>query len=81
LRVKPPAARWAAVPMVILSAATLIDDIGNFRWFWPYDKDAPTVALVVALLWYLIFGKQLHAWMAEVRAERDREDYPDEFKD
>ena len=77
----PAASRWVAVPMVVLCGAALLDDLGKFRWFWPYDKEIYSSALLVGLLWYIIFGQKMRAWVEEVRAEHDREDYPDEFTD
>ena len=75
MSVKPPAAaRWAAVPMILLLAVALIDDLGNFRWFWPYDRQVLGIGFLVGLLWYWIFGPQMHEWVAEVRAQKGREE-------
>ena len=65
----------------LLCAAALIDDLGKYRWFWPYDQEVYSTALLVGLLWYVIFVPQLEAWIKDYNEKWDREDYPDEFED
>ncbi len=77
----PVVTRVASGLMASLCAAALIDHMGKYYWFRPYDEEVFWGALLVALLWYLIFGPQMEAWMKEEREMHDREDYPEEFKD
>jgi hypothetical protein len=77
---KPPA-RWAGGITALLCATALVDDLGKFYWFWPYDGDVLPLAALVGLLWLVIFSDKVQAWARKARAKHDREDYPDEFKD
>ena len=82
MSVKPPAAaQWTAVAMGILCAVALIDDLGKFRWFWPYDKTVYGLALFAGILWYAVFGRAMEAWFKQAQAKQDLEDFPDEFKE
>jgi hypothetical protein len=60
--------------MTIFLAASLIDNLGNYRWFRPYDHQVSGAALLCGLLWYILFGEQVKAWVKEAQEKRDRED-------
>ena len=70
----PIAARLLAVPMVIVALTALVDDLGKYRWFWPYDSTILSIAFLIGLLWYLFFGARMAAWAEEEQATRERED-------
>jgi hypothetical protein len=60
--------------MALIAAIALIDDLGKFRWFWPYDRDVYGAALLIAVLWYVFFGGRARAWAEQEQAKRDHED-------
>ena len=60
--------------MVIILLAALIDELGKFHWFWPYDRTVFSVAILISALWYMFFGPQLRAWAGDDQAKLDRED-------
>ena len=67
-------ARIFAIPVILIGLVALIDDLGKYRWFWPYDRDIYGISVLVCLIWYLVFGGQVEAWAKEEQARRDRED-------
>jgi hypothetical protein len=60
--------------MALIAAVALIDDLGKYHWFWPYDREIYGVALLIAILWHVFFGNQAKAWADQEQARLDRED-------
>jgi len=63
-------ARVSAVVMGLVAAVALIDDLGKYRWFWPYDRAVYGAALLIGVLWYIFFEQQAKSWAAEEQASR-----------
>jgi hypothetical protein len=60
------------VSMVALVA--LVDDLGKYRWFWPYDREIYGSAILVIVVWYAFCGPKIQAWAEEEQTKLDRED-------
>jgi len=60
--------------MAAIAAVALIDDLGKYRWFWPYDRDVYGAAMLIAVLWYVFFGSKAKAWAEQEQARLDREE-------
>ncbi|MFO1247446.1 MAG: hypothetical protein U1E93_04310 [Alphaproteobacteria bacterium] len=70
----PLAFRLLALPMVVFLGAALIDKLGNYRWFQPYDREVFTAAIVISILLYIFFGDQIRDLAREEQEKLDRED-------
>ena len=69
-----PAARVSAVVMGLVAGAALVNDLGSYHWFQPYDRAVYGVALLMGMIWYACFGDQAKAWIAAEQAKQDLED-------
>ncbi len=47
----------------------LVNDLGNFHWFWPYDRDAMAIALLIGVISLFFFPS-----IAELKAHREQKD-------
>jgi len=52
----------------------LLDKLGGYRWFWPYDQEIYGAALFVVFLEMILVFPLLKSWFDEHQAKHDRED-------
>jgi hypothetical protein len=60
--------------MGLIVAVALVNDLGKYHGFQPYDHEVYGVALLIAILWYVCFGNQAKAWAEQEQAKLDREE-------
>lgn len=57
----------AVLPMMVVMA----NELGNYHWFWPYDRDARVAGLLTGVICVAILGPSL----TQLAAYRRKKDY------
>jgi hypothetical protein len=57
---------------VLPSCVSLIDNLGQYRWFWPYDRQIMGIAMIVGVLGFQMFAPSISE-IRERRTKKDRE--------
>jgi hypothetical protein len=63
-----------AVIVGLFAAVALVDKLGRYRWFAPYDQDVYSAALFIIVLEMVFVIPKLRLWFAEYQTKLDSED-------
>jgi hypothetical protein len=75
VRAKPPF--FPAVLSVLVgvfAGVILVDNLGQYRWFWPYDQEVYGAGLFIIVLEMAFVVPRLRPWLDKCQAVLDRED-------
>jgi hypothetical protein len=63
-----------AVIVGLFTAVVLVDKLGRYRWFAPYDQDVYSAALFMIFLEMVFVIPKLGPWIKEYQTKLDSED-------
>ena len=63
-----------AVLAGLFAGIALLDKLGGYRWFWPYDQEVYGASLFVVFLEMVFVIPWLRPWFEAYQAKRDHED-------
>jgi hypothetical protein len=63
-----------AIVIGLFGGIALVDKLGSYRWFFPYDPEVYSAALIAIVFEMIFVIPRLMPWLEAQKAQRDRED-------
>jgi len=57
--------------LLIPTVVVLVDTLGNYRWFWPHDRQAMGATMLIGVVWATFFAPSISR-VAAYRRMKDR---------
>jgi hypothetical protein len=70
----PITIRLAIVVWWIFLLVVFVDDLGRYRWFWPYDHQLLGIGVLLGILFHVFLGPRIKAEHENYLEKLDREE-------